>query len=92
MSLICQKAVCRILSATVRVAKRDRPCIIRAIASKGWQRNLVQRSALHHHRPEMEDGDDGLQETELLRTLKNFKWLGTKAPCFPANGNKVCLS
>nr|CAG4640155.1 EOG090X08SX [Daphnia pulex] len=26
---------------------------------------------------------------ELLTTLENFRWLGSKTPCFPVNGNKV---
>nr|CAG4637142.1 EOG090X08SX [Ceriodaphnia reticulata] len=29
------------------------------------------------------------EKTELLRTLGNFKWLGSKTPCFPVMGNKV---
>lgn len=87
MSLIFQKVICRIFSTTTCVAGQDRR--YRAVARKGWQRNLVPRSALHLPRPEMEDGGDDLQKTELLRTLENFKWLANKAPCFPVNGNKI---
>jgi hypothetical protein len=37
----------------------------------------------------MEPDSDEQQRTELLTTLENFRWLGSKTPCFPVNGNKV---
>jgi len=92
MSLICKKATSRLFSTTICVAGRERLSwyFLPRSARRGWQRNLVPRSALHlQHRPEMEPDSDEQRRTELLTTLENFRWLGSKTPCFPVNGNKV---
>lgn len=90
MSQICKKAV-RVFSTAVCVAARDISWYTPpSISGRCWQRKLVTSSALRLL-PEMEQSSSDEQKTELLRTLGNFKWLGSKTPCFPVMGDKVVL-
>lgn len=89
MSHKCKTAL-RFFTNTVCVAAKKRlywsirPTLVR----RSWQRKGFASSTFRLL-SEMEHNGDSNQKAELLKTLENFRWLGSKTPCFPISGNKV---
>ena len=89
-SHFCKKAV-RVFSTAICVVARDiYSYTTPKVSRRFWQRKLVTSSAVRLL-PEMEPGSNDEQKRQLLESLENFKWLGSKTPCFPVLGNKVIL-